>query len=369
VAPPSLRVLLVTQDYPPPPGGIQTLTKNLKRGLERSGHEVELVYAPIDDFVPTLDELLPRRFALEATPGLLSRVWGYHNYVFRETTRVIDSFDPDVVHAIHVNGRGAIEAGVRNGVATTVSTHALELGHRQIATATIRHADAIHAVSEFTGSLVTDLVDTANPYVVHPSIAVSEYDAAGVRYETVPGKVTTMARFVDRKNIRTVIDGWGHVERAVDPVELVVIGEGPNRESLEELASDLESVRFTGWVDHDEKLRHLAESEAFVLVPRRSGYDVEGFGIVYIEAQAAGTPVIGSQRGGAPEAIGGGGVVVDDETDPTAVGAAMLDLLTDDGARHRYRETARERIAAFDLQRIGDRHVDRYRETMDQRRT
>jgi phosphatidylinositol alpha-1,6-mannosyltransferase len=320
-----------------------------------------LLHIPITDFVPTLRECVPRPFAIGATPEFASRVWVYHNYVRKATDRRIDDFEPDVVHAIHVNGRGAIEAGNRREVATVVSTHALELKYERIATAAIRNAEAVHSVSHFTGSLVTDLVDRANPYVVHPSIDVGEYERARERNETVPGKVMTMARFVDRKNIHTIIEGWKEVEREVDEAELVVIGDGPNRASLIELASSLESVRFTGWVDHDEKLRHLAESEAFVLVPRQFGYDVEGFGIVYIEAQAAGTPVVGSRRGGAPEAIGEGGIVVEEEANPKAVAEAILKLLTDGEARRRYQEEARDRIGQFDLEAVARKHVEEYR--------
>jgi len=284
----------------------------------------------------------------------------YHNYLYRLTSQEIDTFDPDLIHAIHINGRGAIEAGKDAGIPTVVSTHALDLCHQRMATMTLRRADTVHSVSNFTRSLTKDLVPDTNPYVVPPSIDVADYTAARDQYDEKPGKVTTIARLVDRKNISTVIRAWERVEASSDRGELLIIGDGPNRETLEKQASHLSSVQFTGWVDDEEKLRHLAESEVFVLVPRRFGYNVEGFGIVYIEAQAAGTPVIGSQQGGAPEAIGDGGIVVENESAPGNVAEPLQRLLSNAELRQQYRRQAQSRVTAFNIQSVARQHMNQY---------
>jgi len=229
-----------------------------------------------------------------------------------------------------------------------------------MAAATIRHADATHSVSNFTKSLVTDLVSDVHPYVVPPSIDVDEYAAARDQHRTVSGKVTTICRLVDRKNVSTLIEAWERIDGSLDDAELVVIGEGPNKERLIRRGSELESVQFTGWVDHETKLRHLSESEVFVLVPRRFGYDVEGFGIVYIEAQATGTPVIGSRHGGVPEAVGDGGIIIDNETDAELLAAEIREFLNNRKLKSRYQSQVISRVEQFDIQTVAQQHIRKY---------
>ena len=90
-------------------------------------------------------------------------------------------------------------------------------------------------------------------------------------------------------------------------------------------------------------------------------YRAEGFGIVYIEAQASGTPVVGSPKGGAPEAVGDGGIVVEDESNPAEVADAVRRLITDDQTRSNSLLAIERRIDRFGMDSVASEHIANYR--------
>src|SRR6185312_5129273 len=114
---------------------------------------------------------------------------------------------------------------------------------------------------------------------------------------------------------------------------LLLVGAGDDRGRLEALAADqgvTDAVVFTGGVPHAELPAHYAAGDVFAMPcrTRRGGLDVEGLGIVYLEASATGLPVIGGDSGGAPDAIleGETGYVV---SDGPGVAARVTELLRD----------------------------------------
>ncbi|WP_081661408.1 glycosyltransferase family 4 protein [Halopiger djelfimassiliensis] len=359
----SLRVLLVTLNYPPPPGGIQTIVKNLERGLKELGHEVEVLHIDRSDFDWSISDLLPKPRWYYSVEGFTSRDYVYMNAVYRQTVEAIRTFEPDVVHAMHVKDWPAIVAAQERDIPTALSTYALELGNRPLASRAIRDVDVVHALTEFTESLIDDVApDHVKTEIIPPSIDIDEYHRAVRRINgNERGDVVTMSRFVDRKNLETIIRAWKQLEDDVrGKRELVVAGDGENRNELERLASDTDDIHFPGWVNGKEKRELLAKSDVFAMVPRRNGYDVEGFGIVYIEAQAAKTPVIGSKHGGAPEAIDDAGIIVDNENDPKEVAEAIRTLIADEEIRETKLSNAAERIRNFDIPHVAERHVEMY---------
>lgn len=364
-----LRVLIVTPDYPPPPGGIQMLTRNLEAGLNASGHRTRVVHTDRTAFDADPIDYLPRRRLRYSIKSLVTGNFVYLNAVYRRTRSAITAYDPDVVHSMHAANWPALVAAREHGLPAVLSAYALELGNGAVARKAISQADQIHAISQFTASLVEDVADqrTGDIRIIPPSIDIDALRSAQADASegTTGNTVLTIARFVDRKNIETVIDAWSRLDgQLVEGGELVVVGDGPNRDALVAAGADVTNVRFTGWVDEKEKRRLLAHSDVFVLVPHRFGYDVEGFGIVYIEAQAVGTPVIGSRHGGVPEAIGGAGRVVDDENDPNELADALEDLLSNNERRREFERAAKKRVEQFDVSTVTERHVDAYRQLL-----
>jgi phosphatidyl-myo-inositol dimannoside synthase len=143
--------------------------------------------------------------------------------------------------------------------------------------------------------------------------------------------VCTLSTAGRRKNVDGCIRAMALAGRELD-LEYHVVGDGSARPELEALAAQLnvaDRVRFLGRVD-DRTLRdEYASASLFVLVPRPRPGDVEGFGIVYIEAAAAGTPALGGKFGGATDAIldGQSGFFADDAS-PEAIAAAFRRFFT-----------------------------------------
>jgi phosphatidylinositol alpha-1,6-mannosyltransferase len=135
--------------------------------------------------------------------------------------------------------------------------------------------------------------------------------AAGIRQRLgLAGSpvVVCVSRLVRRKGQDTLIRSWPSVRSVIPGARLLLVGDGPYGPDLRRLATGLgvaDAVTFTGSVPAGELPGYYAAGDVFAMPcrTRRGGLDVEGLGIVYLEASAAGLPVIGGDSGGAPDAI------------------------------------------------------------------
>jgi phosphatidylinositol alpha-1,6-mannosyltransferase len=146
--------------------------------------------------------------------------------------------------------------------------------------------------------------------------------------------VVCVSRLVPRKGQDTLLRAWPAVLGAVPDAALLIVGAGPFGKNLESLSERLapDSVHLTGPVAASELPAYYDAGDVFAMPcrTRRGGLDVEGLGIVYLEASATGLPVIGGDSGGAPDAIldGESGYVVPGR-DTATVAARITELLTD----------------------------------------
>ncbi|HEY5785226.1 MAG TPA: glycosyltransferase family 4 protein [Microlunatus sp.] len=180
-------------------------------------------------------------------------------------------------------------------------------------------------------------------------------------------RVVGVGRMVRRKGFDTLLDAWGLLDRASSSAvgrrpELVLVGDGPERRSLERQARDrgLGGVTFTGALDPIGVLAQLQRAAVFALPirTRLGGLDPEGLGLAALEAAACELPVVVGRSGGAPETVGHGrtGYVVDPD-DPYELAVRLSDLLADPGH-------ARE-LGAAGREFVGDRFgADRARRVL-----
>ena len=221
-------------------------------------------------------------------------------------------------------------------------------------------AKRVVAVSHFTAGLLKSLgVRDENIRVFYPGCDINTFSPRTITDETrarlTHGRkprhtVLTVGNLVERKGHDTAIRAMALLPRAIDVLYLIV-GDGPYRAKLEGLAASLgvaDRVLFCGRVPASDLPLYYSMADLFLMVSRerREQCDVEGFGIVFIEAAACGTPSIGGRSGGIEDAIVDDvtGVLVD-PLDPAAVSAATLSLLRDDARRHRMGAAARRRAA------------------------
>jgi phosphatidylinositol alpha-1,6-mannosyltransferase len=322
-----MRLLLVTNDYPPKPGGIQQYLGNL---VAHYPYE-SLVLAPGGGEAPT-EEGVARRAVRFMWPGCRTRDW-----VLAEAR----AFRPDLVLFGAPYPLPGLIGGLRRSldVPYAVLCHGAEVtvpaafpGSRGLLARTLRSADAIFAVSRFTSVRVGALTGRE---VWHLGGAV-DVDAfrPGPPADRSRLVVGCVSRFVPRKGHARLIAAAAEALRRGRDIELLVVGRGRLEDRLRRLAARSGvPTRFEVGVPWS-RLPDLYRAMDVFCMPCRSrwaGLEVEGLGLVYLEAAASGLPVLAGTSGGAPETVvpGETGYVVDDVSGIVEA----LELLADDPDR------------------------------------
>ena len=332
------RVLLVSSDFLPQVGGIQQYTDNI---LQRLTHPGAFVAAHPD--AASHDDTAPYPVWRSRHGYLLPRP-----SVLRELRAAVRAHDADVV--LLATPWPTVGLASRLDVPVAVCAHGAELtipsrlpGLRQLLASELGRADLLHAVSRNTANVLDDLVGPSGPPVrlLRTGVPLDRFtpDADGevVRRRHGFGDdpvVACIGRLVRRKGQDRLVEAWPAVRDAIPDARLLLVGSGPLEDELRERAAELPAgaVTLTGRVPWEELALHHAAADVFAH-PNRDrfgGLETEGFGVIFLEAQACGVPVVAGDAGGAPEALlpGETGVVCDG-TDPDAVAAAVVSLLSD----------------------------------------
>jgi len=179
----------------------------------------------------------------------------------------------------------------------------------------MENARAIFAVSENTRQLIISHgISLKKTYAIPNGVDSSRFrpsvdEASKVRTRhNLDGRkiILTLGRLEDYKGHDSVIRILPQVLANVPNAFYLVVGQGPEREKLEHLAKVrriADRVLFVGYVPDDELVSYYNACDVFVMVSREDGKDIEGFGLVYLEANACGKPVIGGDSGGVRDAI------------------------------------------------------------------
>ena len=291
-----MRVLIVTNDYPPKPGGIQQYLGNLTDAIDG---EVRIL-APADDGD---DPRVVRNRRKFMWPTRRVREW------------VIDQvkgFGPDVVlygapYPLPTMGPAVRKiTGVPYGVlcyGAEITLPAAFPATRWLLSRPLKKADVLFAISRFTQRRVERL--TGRPVVyVGAGIDVDTF-TPGPSEEGIP-LIGCVSRFVPRKGQRRVIEAVAGLRRDGMEAEVLLVGTGRDEARLRRLAAGLEvPVRFEVGVEWSALPGLYREMTAFVM-PCRSrwfGLEAEGLGLVFLEAAAVGLPVLAGDSGGSPETV------------------------------------------------------------------
>lgn len=222
----------------------------------------------------------------------------------------------------------------------------------------IAGAEAIVANSEFTKDELIKLGAPREKVTVIypcPNISATQPPAHVVEkvintYQLSGKKVLlSISRLVERKGHDMVIKSLPQIIKAVPNIQYVIVGDGPYKKNLERLVSELRLgryVQFVGARPQSEISAWYELCNAFIMPARQlPNGDVEGFGIVYLEANLYGKPVIAGRSGGVPEAVtdGTSGLLVN-PTNTDAIANAAIRLLTDDVYAHRLGAQGLDRV-------------------------
>ncbi|MDX2647885.1 glycosyltransferase family 4 protein [Streptomyces sp. PA03-1a] len=355
------KTLIVTNDFPPRPGGIQAFVHSMALRLD-PGRVV--VYASTwrdGSEVAAFDAEQPFPVVRDRTTMLLPtpRVTRRAAALLREHGCTSVWFG--AAAPLGLMAPALRKAGARRLVATT---HGHEAGWAQLPASRglLRRigegTDTITYLGEYTRSRIARaLTPQAAGRMVQLPPGVDEktfHPASGgeaVRARlglTDRPVVVCVSRLVPRKGQDTLIEAMPTILAAQPDAVLLVVGGGPYADDLKRLAERTgvaESVRFTGAVPWQELPAHFGAGDVFAMPcrTRRGGLDVEGLGIVYLEASATGLPVVAGDSGGAPDAV------LDGETgwvvrggEPAEAAERILVLLGDAELRRRMGERGRK---------------------------
>ncbi len=323
------RTLLVTNDFPPRAGGIQSYLHTFAGRLP-PGRLV--VYAPRwrGDSHVRFDAEQPYPVVRHPTTLMLPTP-----FVARRARRLLREHDCETVWfgaaaPLALLGPALREAGARRIVA---STHGHEVGWSMLpgARQALRRigddADAITYVSRYTrGRFAAAFGPDAPLEHLPPGVDSDVFRPdpaarAELRRRYGLGErpvIVCLSRLVPRKGQDMLIRALPRIRGRIDGAALVIVGGGPYAERLHRLAVECgvdDHVVFTGSVPGGELVAHHNLGDVFAMPcrTRGAGLDVEGLGIVFLEASACGVPVVAGDSGGAPETVRDGetGRVVD----------------------------------------------------------
>lgn len=217
-----------------------------------------------------------------------------------------------------------------------------------------KDSDLIIANSESTRGILAEAYPSVDSVSIHPGVDVNRYtnvknDSAcrknsyGWPKDTVV--ILTLARMEERKNHAMVIRSVAQLRSEGIPVALICAGDGPERKRLDALSHELQMsqwVRFIGSVAEKDKPQLFASGDIFAMPSITAGSMIEGFGIVFLEAAAAGLPTVCGNTGGQVEAVlhDKTGISVDGNS-LGAVVAAIKKLVINRDLRHQLGQAGR----------------------------
>ncbi|MDO8505832.1 MAG: glycosyltransferase family 4 protein [bacterium] len=398
-----MKILFLTLEYPPQKGGVASYYFGMVEELKRQGYEVDVIFNDGAHWNNPSQPPLTLRGG-----NLLGWMWprwlkGY--YIVR---RALKKQKYDVLFVGHLLPLGTVAYLLRRKIPYVIFTHGMDVLMAQnswrkkwIARKVFEHAKLIVANSEFTKGVVEEIgvapervrrreLSLAIPQtaVVYPcpnmvsDVKLEQVEVLRRKLGLVGKKVLlTLGRVVPRKGHDLVLRALPEILEHVPETVYVIAGVGAdlgrlqglvngagvasespgsaedpryNRDSRRRtlsgatpyIAQGLQSaVRFVGAISDEERAAYFALCDLFVMPSRQIGPDVEGFGIVYLEAAIFGKPSIGGQSGGIAEAIldGKTGALVD-PADPSAFARVTVQLLRDDAQCYELGQNAKARV-------------------------
>jgi phosphatidylinositol alpha-1,6-mannosyltransferase len=351
------RTLLVTNDFPPRPGGIQQFVHNL--AIRQPAGSI-VVYASRWKGWESFDAEQPFPVIREETSVLLPTP-----AVARRAAEIARDYGCDAVWFGAAAPLGLLAPGLRRraGIERVVAlTHGHEVGWAKLPVARgmlrriARGADVVTYLGEYTrvrlARAIGDLTTLERlPPGVDTDLFKPTVDGSGIRRRyglRDRPVIVCVSRLVRRKGQDSLIRALPRIRQRVRDAALLIVGGGPYRSTLEVIAREegvADHVVITGSVPWSELPSYYAAGDVFAMPcrTRRGGLDVEGLGIVYLEASATGLPVVAGDSGGAPDAVldGETGFVVPGR-DRDALVDRLVQLLTDSALAKRLGAAGRD---------------------------
>jgi len=318
-----MKLLILTEDFPPMPGGIAAFLSELCRGLIEREHEIDILADEMPDCAQ-YDSKRPYSVIRYPVPGRLGSVRiGYH------LLKQIIKKKPDIIFLGHVfSTRGLIVLLIKwlLRIPYVILIHGGHLPHarrsrinRIAVFSLLRHANLLLSNSKFTRKLlIEEDIPQRKIEILYPGVDIDYFSPVEGQKEIEEIRKTycdvntflivNAARLVPKKNHIRIINAISSLIKKEYQVKCVIAGEGPEREKLEKLIESLglsNEVILAGNLDRRNVLNLFRSADVVALPSTLISEDGhhESFGIVAIEAAACGKPVIVGSLGGQPETV------------------------------------------------------------------
>jgi len=356
-------VLFVTNDFGPRAGGIETFIIGL---IQRRPFGQTIVYTSSQPESEQYDADWMKNYGVRVIRDRSKILLPTPRVAF-QLRRIIKSEGITTAAFGAAAPLGLLSASMkRAGVLRTVAlTHGHEVWWAKVFPFNIllrrigATVDVLTYLGEFTrNAIASALTAKAKSAMVKiaPGIDVDHFspsDASALRQSLgLADKkvIVSVGRLVHRKGQDHLIESMPKILEVVPNAHLVLVGQGPYREYLQQLVTKNaleDSVTFIGRIQYADLPQYICVGDIFAM-PSRSrlmGLEVEGLGIVYLEASACGLPVLAGNSGGAPDAVlhNETGLVVDG-TDNKQIAAAAIELLTKEVSARKMGEVGRQWI-------------------------
>ena len=359
----SEKTLFVTNDFGPRAGGIETFIIGL---IERLPKSSIVVYTSHQEAAQEYDAHWMRDFGVEVIRDR-AKILLPTPRINRAVAEIIRKKKIETVAFGAAAPLGWMSAALRRAGAKRVVaiTHGHEVWWSKVFpfNLILRHigttTDSLTYLGAFTGNAIAHALSkkaSESMLKIAPGINVDHFKpldsndlrkSLGLEHKKV---IVSVGRLVHRKGQDFLIKSMPLILAQVPDAHLVLIGQGPYLKHLQSLVRKYrvhENVSFIGRIQYQELPRYICIGEIFAM-PSRSrfaGLEVEGLGIVYLEASACGLPVVAGASGGAPDAViqGKTGYVVDG-TNSQEISARIVELLLDEELRKNMGDTGRQWI-------------------------
>ena len=314
------NTLVITNDFPPRPGGIQTFCYELVRRFEPE--QVSVLTSNWDgavEFDAAQKFTTVRAKTKTLLPDKRTLAMAREIVVANDVTRVVfGAAAPLGLLASSLRKLGVTKiVGITQGHETGwAMTPGLKQALRKIG----NDVDHLTYLNEYTHTKISRAL---SPHAIQamrqilPGVNSQEFtptnSIAGLVLRSNIGwanrpVIVCVSRLMTRKGQDKLIQALPSVHKSVPFASLIIVGDGPYRKHLEKLTDDLglrDNVHFTGKVDQDQLANWYAAGDVFAMPCRTrvGGWDVEGLGIVFLEASATGLPVVVGDSGGAVDAL------------------------------------------------------------------
>ncbi len=298
--------------------------KNLK------GKKLFSIQKKNDEGLVTYSYLMPS-FGLMRMPKIGAKIYAHNlEKLFRSIIK--DGHKVDVIHAhsFYCAGVAATRLGKKYGIPVVVTEHSSDIISRKLDVQktdllkeTVENCEKFICVGNGLKNAVIEYIQTEKDITVIPNIVDKIFNYKEEKTSDIFHFVS-IGNLIQRKRFDLTIHAFARIFKDNHKVMLTIIGDGPLKDELKTLAKERgveNQVIFTGRMDRNNVAQELQRANAFVLAS-----DYETFGVVYIEAMACGTPVIGTRNGGADDIINDTCGILVDTDDVLQLASAMKQI-------------------------------------------